>query len=173
MTSISSSTGPPAQRRLPHQAQHRSAGPARPAAPAGGTGWTTSTIPVQLVFGATCRLGYLAPRAIATVNSLASRALSARTYTAPRTRCSPARAGSGSRSRNTRSRGTLADARRGARPVRPQGLADQLPDRKGSGSRQRTTCGSPPPAAGTAPTSRSTCTTPRRMRSTSATPRRS
>jgi L-gulono-1,4-lactone dehydrogenase len=43
--------------------------------------WLDDEFLSNSLFGATCRLGYLAPRAIATVNSLASRALSARAYT--------------------------------------------------------------------------------------------
>ncbi len=43
--------------------------------------WLDDEFLSNSLFGATCRLGYLAPRAIATVNSLASRALSTRTYT--------------------------------------------------------------------------------------------
>jgi L-gulono-1,4-lactone dehydrogenase len=43
--------------------------------------WLDDEFLSNSLFGAACRLGYLAPRAITTVNSLASRALSARTYT--------------------------------------------------------------------------------------------
>jgi len=58
---------------------NRSAGPARPLPR--WRYWLDDEFLSNSLFGATCRLGYLAPRAIATVNSLASRALSARTYT--------------------------------------------------------------------------------------------
>jgi L-gulono-1,4-lactone dehydrogenase len=43
--------------------------------------WLDDEFLSNSVFGATCRLGYLAPGVIARANSLASRALSARTYT--------------------------------------------------------------------------------------------
>ena len=91
----------------------------------------------------------------------------------PRTGCSPARAGCGSRSRSTRSRGEhLAEALAAScGAVRPARLADQLPDR-GAGRRRPTTSGCPPRTAGTPPTSPSTCSTPRRTRSTSARSRR-
>ena len=91
-----------------------------------------------------------------------------------RTRCSPARAGSGSRSRSTPfPREHLADVLgRGARPVRAAGTGGSA-SRSRSASPRPTTCGCPPRAAGTAPTSPSTSTTPHRTRSTSATSRRS
>jgi FAD/FMN-containing dehydrogenase len=58
---------------------NRSPGPAQPLPR--WRHWLDDEFLSNSVFGATCRLGYLAPRAITTVNSLASRALSARTYT--------------------------------------------------------------------------------------------
>jgi L-gulono-1,4-lactone dehydrogenase len=58
---------------------NRSAGPARPLPR--WKYWLDDEFISNTLFGATCRLGYLAPGAIATVNSLASRALSARSYT--------------------------------------------------------------------------------------------
>ena len=69
--------------------------------------WLDDEFLSNSLFGATCRLGYLAPRAIATMNSHRQpRSAPARTPTV-RPRCSPARAGSASRSRNTRSRGNI------------------------------------------------------------------
>jgi len=58
---------------------NRSPGPAQPLPR--WRHWLDDEFLSNSMFGATCRLGYLAPRAITTVNSLASRALSARTYT--------------------------------------------------------------------------------------------
>lgn len=58
---------------------NRSDGPARPLRR--WRHWLDDEFLSNSVFGATCRLGFLAPRAIPTVNSLASRALSARVYT--------------------------------------------------------------------------------------------
>ena len=58
---------------------NRSAGPAQPLSR--WRHWLDDEFLSNSVFGATCRLGYLAPGAIPTVNSAASRALSARTYT--------------------------------------------------------------------------------------------
>ena len=57
----------------------RSAGPARPLP--GWRHWLDDEFLSNSVFGATCRLGHLVPGVIPTVNSLASRALSGRTYT--------------------------------------------------------------------------------------------
>ncbi len=58
---------------------NRSAGPAAPLP--GWRYWLDDEFLSNSAFGAACRLGHLAPGAIPTVNSLASRALSARTYT--------------------------------------------------------------------------------------------
>ena len=58
---------------------NRSPGPAMPLAR--WRRWLDDEFLSNSVFGATCRLGYLAPAAIPRVNSVASRALSARTYT--------------------------------------------------------------------------------------------
>jgi FAD-linked oxidoreductase len=58
---------------------NRSAGPASPLP--GWRYWLDDEFLSNSAFGATCRLGHLAPAAIPMVNSLASRALSARTYT--------------------------------------------------------------------------------------------
>jgi FAD-linked oxidoreductase len=58
---------------------NRSPGPARPLPR--WRYWLDDEFLSNALFGATCRLGYLAPRTIAMVNSLASRALSGRTYT--------------------------------------------------------------------------------------------
>ncbi len=58
---------------------NRSAGPASPLP--GWRYWLDDEFLSNSVFAATCRLGYLLPGVIPTVNSLASRALSARTYT--------------------------------------------------------------------------------------------
>ncbi|HUZ53321.1 MAG TPA: D-arabinono-1,4-lactone oxidase [Streptosporangiaceae bacterium] len=58
---------------------NRSAGPARPLSR--WRHWLDDEFLSNSLFGATCRLGNLAPAAIPTVNSAASRALSARTYT--------------------------------------------------------------------------------------------
>ena len=58
---------------------NRSAGPARPLPR--WRHWLDDEFLSNSVFGATCRLGSLAPGAIPAVNSLASRALSAKTYT--------------------------------------------------------------------------------------------
>ncbi|HYS31307.1 MAG TPA: D-arabinono-1,4-lactone oxidase [Streptosporangiaceae bacterium] len=58
---------------------NRSPGPARPLP--GWRHWLDDEFLSNSLFGATCRLGYLAPAAIPTVNSVASRALGARTYT--------------------------------------------------------------------------------------------
>jgi FAD-linked oxidoreductase len=58
---------------------NRSGGPARPL-PAWRR-WLDDEFLSNSVFGATCRLGHLAPGSITAVNALASRALSARTYT--------------------------------------------------------------------------------------------
>jgi FAD-linked oxidoreductase len=58
---------------------NRSAGPAQPL-PA-WRNWLDDEFLSNSVFGATCRIGYLAPATIKRVNSAASRALSARTYT--------------------------------------------------------------------------------------------
>ena len=58
---------------------NRSPGPAEPLS--GWRRWLDDEFLSNSVFGATSRLGYLAPGAIPRVNSLASRALSARTYT--------------------------------------------------------------------------------------------
>jgi FAD/FMN-containing dehydrogenase len=58
---------------------NRSAGPASPLP--GWRYWLDDEFLSNSVFGATCRLGYLLPGVIPTVNSLASRALSARSYT--------------------------------------------------------------------------------------------
>ncbi len=58
---------------------NRSAGPARPLP--GWRYWLDDEFLSNSVFAATCRLGHLAPRVIPAVNSLASRALSARRYT--------------------------------------------------------------------------------------------
>ena len=57
---------------------NRTAGPAQPLP--GWRHWLDDEFLSNAVFGATCRLGHLAPRVVPTVNSLASRALSARTY---------------------------------------------------------------------------------------------
>jgi L-gulono-1,4-lactone dehydrogenase len=58
---------------------NRSAGPARPLP--GWRYWLDDEFLSNSAFGAACRLGHLAPAAIPTVNSLASRAMSPRTYT--------------------------------------------------------------------------------------------
>ncbi len=58
---------------------NRSAGPASPLP--GWRYWLDDEFLSNSVFAATCRLGYLLPGVIPTVNSLASRALSARSYT--------------------------------------------------------------------------------------------
>ena len=58
---------------------NRSAGPGRPLSR--WRHWLDDEFLSNSVFGATCRLGYLAPGAIPAVNSAASRALSGRTYT--------------------------------------------------------------------------------------------
>jgi L-gulono-1,4-lactone dehydrogenase len=58
---------------------NRSPGPARPLR--GWRRWLDDEFLSNSVFGATCRLGSLAPAAIPAINSIASRALSARTYT--------------------------------------------------------------------------------------------
>ena len=58
---------------------NRSAGPAQPL-PA-WRHWLDDEFLSNTVFGATCRLGYVAPATIKRVNSAASRALSARSYT--------------------------------------------------------------------------------------------
>jgi len=58
---------------------NRSAGPARPLSR--WRHWLDDEFLSNSLFEATCRLGYLAPAAIPAVNSAASRALSARTYT--------------------------------------------------------------------------------------------
>jgi len=58
---------------------NRSAGPASPLPR--WRHWLDDEFLSNSVFGATCRLGYLAPGIIPRANSLASRALSARTYT--------------------------------------------------------------------------------------------
>jgi L-gulono-1,4-lactone dehydrogenase len=58
---------------------NRSAGPARPLPR--WRYWLDDEFLSNSVFGATCRLGAMTPAVIPTVNSLASRALSARTYT--------------------------------------------------------------------------------------------
>jgi FAD-linked oxidoreductase len=57
----------------------RTEGPARPLP--GWRHWLDDEFLSNSVFGATCRLGHVAPGVIPTVNSLASRALSGRTYT--------------------------------------------------------------------------------------------
>lgn len=58
---------------------NRSAGPAQPLST--WRHWLDDEFLSNSLFGATCRLGYLAPGTIPKVNSVASRALSARTYT--------------------------------------------------------------------------------------------
>jgi FAD-linked oxidoreductase len=58
---------------------NRSPGPAQPLPR--WKYWLDDEFLSNSVFGATCRLGYLAPGTIPTVNSLASQALSARSYT--------------------------------------------------------------------------------------------
>jgi FAD-linked oxidoreductase len=58
---------------------NRSAGPAKPLP--GWRYWLDDEFLSNTVFGATTRLGYLAPGTITRVNSVASRALSARSYT--------------------------------------------------------------------------------------------
>jgi L-gulono-1,4-lactone dehydrogenase len=58
---------------------NRSPGPARPLS--SWRHWLDDEFLSNSVFGASCRLGYLAPGAIPKFNSIASRALSARTYT--------------------------------------------------------------------------------------------
>jgi L-gulono-1,4-lactone dehydrogenase len=58
---------------------NRSPGPAAPLP--GWRYWLDDEFLSNSAFGAACRLGHLAPGTIPTVNSLASRALSARTYT--------------------------------------------------------------------------------------------
>jgi L-gulono-1,4-lactone dehydrogenase len=58
---------------------NRSSGSARPLP--GWRHWLDDEFLSNSVFGATCRLGHLAPGSITTVNALASRALSARSYT--------------------------------------------------------------------------------------------
>jgi L-gulono-1,4-lactone dehydrogenase len=58
---------------------NRSSGPASPLP--GWRHWLDDEFLSNSVFGATCRLGHLAPGSITTVNALASRALSARSYT--------------------------------------------------------------------------------------------
>ncbi len=58
---------------------NRSAGPASPLP--GWRHWLDDEFLSNSVFAATCRLGHLLPGVIPTVNSLASRALSGRTYT--------------------------------------------------------------------------------------------
>ena len=58
---------------------NRSPGPASPLP--GWRHWLDDEFLSNSVFGATCRLGHLAPGSITTVNALASRALSARSYT--------------------------------------------------------------------------------------------
>ena len=58
---------------------NRTAGPAHPLPR--WRYWLDDEFLSNSLFGATCRLGHLAPRAIAPVNWVASRALSARTYT--------------------------------------------------------------------------------------------
>ncbi len=58
---------------------NRSPGPASPLP--GWRHWLDDEFLSNSVFGATCRVGHLAPRSITAVNALASRALSARSYT--------------------------------------------------------------------------------------------
>ena len=58
---------------------NRSTGPAQPLP--GWRYWLDDEFLSNSMFGAACHLGHLAPGAIPTVNSLASKALSARTYT--------------------------------------------------------------------------------------------
>jgi len=58
---------------------NRTEGPARPLRP--WRHWLDDEFLSNSLFGATCRLGYAVPAAIPAINSIASRALGARTYT--------------------------------------------------------------------------------------------